>query len=197
MNTVQITWNTGKKTGSAIRKLNGGNLAPNIHGERSGRNIREPFRQLNLAYARLHDAPLDNPGCRLVDISHIFRCSTWMKTIRATTISAILTTISATVLRMPEHRSSTGWANPSTIPSANTKSIPRPMFRNGSISARTSSGIIRKDCGTVFITRSYIGKSGTKPPARTIRNFILTARTTCGSGPWKNSMPSMFRPRPN
>ena len=72
MNTVQITWNTEKKTGSVIRKLNGGNLAPNIHGERSGRNIRESFRQLNLAYTRLHDAPLDNPGCRLVDISHIF-----------------------------------------------------------------------------------------------------------------------------
>ena len=72
MDSVLITWNTTKRTGTEIRKLNGGNLAPNIYNERSGRNIREPFRQLNLAYTRLHDAPLDNPGCRLVDISHIF-----------------------------------------------------------------------------------------------------------------------------
>ncbi len=71
MDPVTITWNTGKKTGK-IRKLNGGNLAPNIHGEMAGNNIRKSFRELNLAFARLHDAPLTNPGCRLVDISHIF-----------------------------------------------------------------------------------------------------------------------------
>ena len=71
MDPVTITWNTGKNTGK-IRKLNGGNLAPYIHGEMAGKNIRKSFRELNLAFTRLHDAPLDNPGCRLVDISHIF-----------------------------------------------------------------------------------------------------------------------------
>jgi len=72
MNPAVIIWNTGKRTGTAIRKLNGGNLAPNIHNEMAGCNIRKTFRELNLAFARLHDAPLNNPGCRLVDISHIF-----------------------------------------------------------------------------------------------------------------------------
>ncbi len=69
---TRITWNLKKKTGGRIRKLNGGNLAPCLSGEMAGRNIRKSFRELNLAYARLHDAPLVNPGCRLVDISHIF-----------------------------------------------------------------------------------------------------------------------------
>ena len=68
---VTITWNTNIRTGT-IRKLNGGNLAPNIANEMAGTNIRKSFAELNLAFARLHDAPLNNPGCRLVDISHIF-----------------------------------------------------------------------------------------------------------------------------
>ena len=71
MDPVTITWNTSRKTGK-IRKLNGGNLAPYIHGEMAGTNIRRSFAELNLAFTRLHDAPLTNPGCRLVDISHIF-----------------------------------------------------------------------------------------------------------------------------
>ncbi len=69
---VDVSWNTTKKTGTAIRKLNGGNLAPFIANENAGWNIRKSFKELNLAFARLHDAPLSNPGCRLVDISHIF-----------------------------------------------------------------------------------------------------------------------------
>ena len=68
---VTIIWNTSRKTGT-IRKLNGGNLAPYIYDEMAGNNIRKSFAELNLAFARLHDAPLTNPGCRLVDISHIF-----------------------------------------------------------------------------------------------------------------------------
>ena len=72
MDPVVITWNSCKKTGTSIRKLNGGNLAPNIYNEMYGCNIRKPFSELNLAFARLHDAPLTNNGCRLVDISHIF-----------------------------------------------------------------------------------------------------------------------------
>ena len=69
---VNITWNTMKKTSGVIRKLNGGNLAPGISGEMAGTNIRASFKELNLAFTRLHDSPLANPGCRLVDISHIF-----------------------------------------------------------------------------------------------------------------------------
>jgi len=72
MNSVNIVWNTQKKTGTAIRRLNGGNLAPYIANEMAGMNIRKSFAELNLAFARLHDAPLTNAGCRLVDISHIF-----------------------------------------------------------------------------------------------------------------------------
>ena len=67
-----INWNLNLVTGTKIRKLNGGNLAPNIYNEMAGGNIRKTYKELNLAFARLHDAPLTNPGCRLVDISHIF-----------------------------------------------------------------------------------------------------------------------------
>ena len=69
---VDILWNTTEKTGTKIRKLNGGNLAPCITNANASTDIRKSFQQLNLAFARLHDAPLANPGCRLVDISHIF-----------------------------------------------------------------------------------------------------------------------------
>ena len=73
MNDVaEIKWNLNVKTGTQIRKLNGGNLGPNIANEMAGGNIRASFKELNLAFARLHDAPLNNAGCRLVDISHIF-----------------------------------------------------------------------------------------------------------------------------
>lgn len=69
---VDILWNTATKTGTTIRKLNGGNLAPCITNATASTDIKKSFEQLNLAFARLHDAPLANPGCRLVDISHIF-----------------------------------------------------------------------------------------------------------------------------
>lgn len=69
---VEISWNTLKRTGKNIRKLNGGNLAPCITNANASTDIRQSFKQLNLAFARLHDSPLSNPGCRLVDISHIF-----------------------------------------------------------------------------------------------------------------------------
>ena len=71
MGIVNINWQT-KAAAGTIRKLNGGNLAPPIAGEMAGRNIRKTFKELNLAFTRLHDAPLDNPNCRLVDISNIF-----------------------------------------------------------------------------------------------------------------------------
>ncbi|MBE6392182.1 MAG: hypothetical protein E7042_08335 [Lentisphaerae bacterium] len=69
---VDILWNTTKRTGTTIRKLNGGNLAPCITNANASTDIKKSFEQLNLAFARLHDSPLSNPGCRLVDISHIF-----------------------------------------------------------------------------------------------------------------------------
>lgn len=72
MSAVTINWQTQCPTGTNIRKLNAGNLAPNISGEEVRGSIRNSFKELNLAYSRLHDAPLTNPGCRLVDISHIF-----------------------------------------------------------------------------------------------------------------------------
>ena len=69
---AEIQWLLTAGTGTKIRKLNGGNLAPPIANEMAGWNIRKSFKELNLAFARLHDAPLVNPGCRLVDISNIF-----------------------------------------------------------------------------------------------------------------------------
>ncbi|MGN0871828.1 MAG: hypothetical protein ACI4UV_11625, partial [Victivallales bacterium] len=55
-----------------IKPLNGGNLAPPLFNEEGKMNIREAYAELNLAYARLHDSPLENPGMRLVDVSLIF-----------------------------------------------------------------------------------------------------------------------------
>jgi len=65
---VYTNENAGK-----IRKINGCNLSPPIHGEKTGgTNIRKEFAALNMPYARMHDCPLDNPGCRLVDVPMIF-----------------------------------------------------------------------------------------------------------------------------
>ncbi len=61
-----------KVSDGRIKKLNGGNLAPPISGETVGRNIRKPFAELNLPLTRLHDAPLENAGTRLVDVPLIF-----------------------------------------------------------------------------------------------------------------------------
>ncbi len=68
---VKITVEPGVSAGK-IRRLNGVNLAPPLFGRMAGRILDEPFRALKIPVARLHDAPLDNPGMRLVDIQHIF-----------------------------------------------------------------------------------------------------------------------------
>lgn len=68
---VMIRWNTAKKCGT-IRKLNGGNLGPSLAGEMSGCNYRKSYAEMNLAFARMHDAPLGNANCPMVDISSIF-----------------------------------------------------------------------------------------------------------------------------
>ena len=53
-----------------IKPLNGGNLAPSLTEDNN--NSNSEFKALNLPYTRLHDAPLENPGLRLVDISNVF-----------------------------------------------------------------------------------------------------------------------------
>lgn len=55
-----------------IRSINGGNLGPKLHGRKHSPATEKPFADLRLPLTLLHDAPLDNPGCRLVDIQHIF-----------------------------------------------------------------------------------------------------------------------------
>lgn len=55
-----------------IRAVNGGNLGPKIHGRKHSAATEKPFADLRIPLTVLHDAPLDNPGCRLVDIQHIF-----------------------------------------------------------------------------------------------------------------------------
>lgn len=56
-----------------IRRLNGVNLAPRLYGNRKkGGRLDTPFKALNAPVARFHDAPLDNPGMRLVDPNLIF-----------------------------------------------------------------------------------------------------------------------------
>ncbi|MCG3146634.1 MAG: hypothetical protein PCFJNLEI_00067 [Verrucomicrobiae bacterium] len=55
-----------------IRALNGVNLAPPLSVQKSGKDLNAPYKALRIPYARLHDAPLDNPGMRIVDIQHIF-----------------------------------------------------------------------------------------------------------------------------
>ena len=54
-----------------IKPLNGGNLAPPLYCTNL-MDISEPFKELRMPYTRLHDAPLDNPGWRIVDFNMIF-----------------------------------------------------------------------------------------------------------------------------
>lgn len=52
-----------------IRRLHGTNLAaPMARGEQVVRDLKD----LGIPLARLHDAPLENPGMRLVDVSMVF-----------------------------------------------------------------------------------------------------------------------------
>ena len=54
-----------------IRRLNGLNLAPRLYGSKRF-NTNAQFKALNCPVTRFHDAPLDNPGMRLVDPHLIF-----------------------------------------------------------------------------------------------------------------------------
>lgn len=56
-----------------IKKVNGGNLAPPLTEETQPEcNIREAYAQMNIPVTRLHDAPFENGGLRLVDLPLIF-----------------------------------------------------------------------------------------------------------------------------
>lgn len=56
-----------------IKKVNGGNLAPPLTEETQPEcNIRQAYAQMNIPVARLHDAPFENGGLRLVDLPLIF-----------------------------------------------------------------------------------------------------------------------------
>lgn len=59
-----------EKDRGKLRRLNGGNLGPALHPDNP--RLWQEFSALELPLARLHDAPLMNPGMRLVDIQHIF-----------------------------------------------------------------------------------------------------------------------------
>lgn len=54
-----------------FRALNGINLGPSMHHGKLY-NLTEDFREMRIPYTRLHDAPLQNPGWRLVDVQQIF-----------------------------------------------------------------------------------------------------------------------------
>jgi hypothetical protein len=71
MKNINIKVHTETVIGN-IKKLNGGNLAPPISNVKTGYDVRKEFQELNMPLTRLHDAPLDNPGCRLIDIPCIF-----------------------------------------------------------------------------------------------------------------------------
>ena len=61
-----------KAANGIIKPLNGGNLAPPLAGEKAGRYVRDTFPKMNIPLTRLHDAPLENAGMRLVDVHLIF-----------------------------------------------------------------------------------------------------------------------------
>lgn len=69
---AKICIETNNRTGT-IRRLHGSNLAAPISFQRQPTmDISEDLRALDIPLTRLHDAPLDNHGFRLVDIHHVF-----------------------------------------------------------------------------------------------------------------------------
>ncbi len=70
---IRIEAHPEEKAGLMKKRLSGGNLAPGLSGNRLPyHDITEPFRELRLPFTRLHDAPLENPNMRLVDVNNIF-----------------------------------------------------------------------------------------------------------------------------
>ena len=70
MHLPELTLDFDKAIGK-IKPLNGGNLAPPL-AYSNLMDISQPFKELRMPYTRLHDAPLDNPGWRIVDFNMIF-----------------------------------------------------------------------------------------------------------------------------
>jgi hypothetical protein len=60
------------ETGTRVRPLHGVNLAAPIVNAKIAKQISDDLRRLGIPLTRLHDAPLDNPGMRLVDIPCVF-----------------------------------------------------------------------------------------------------------------------------
>lgn len=58
--------------GPKVRPLHGVNLAAPIVNAKISRIVSDDLARLNIPLTRLHDAPLDNPGMRLVDVPCIF-----------------------------------------------------------------------------------------------------------------------------
>ena len=70
MRTIKI--NKHKLSEKPMRNILGMNNLPKINDKGVFDLISERYTKLNLNHIRFHDAPLDNPGFNLVDISRIF-----------------------------------------------------------------------------------------------------------------------------
>ena len=70
MHRPELQLDTAKVVGP-LKALNGGNLAPPLNNT-SSMDISVPFKALNMPCTRLHDAPLENRGWRIVDFNMIF-----------------------------------------------------------------------------------------------------------------------------
>ena len=70
MHLPELTLDFDKVIGK-IKPLNGGNLAPPLNNTNL-MDISQPFKELRMPYTRLHDAPLENTGWRIVDFNMIF-----------------------------------------------------------------------------------------------------------------------------
>ena len=69
---IQITVDVAKSAGK-IRRLHGTNMAASL--ENAGRNNSQALKELDIPLTRLHDAPLESRGQRLVDVFWIFPLS--------------------------------------------------------------------------------------------------------------------------
>jgi len=58
--------------GPQVRPLHGVNLAAPIVNAKISKIVSDDLRRLGIPLTRLHDAPLDNPGMRLVDVPCVF-----------------------------------------------------------------------------------------------------------------------------
>lgn len=69
--TLDITVDFNRASGK-IRRLNGTNLSAPINNADACRTLSRDLKELGIPMTRFHDAPLDDPGMRLVDVSRVF-----------------------------------------------------------------------------------------------------------------------------